>query len=103
MSELKGLDVTIMGREFRLACAPEEEEALIQAVEFLDQRMHEIRDGSKIIGIDRIAILAALNIAHEYLHAKTPGNDLEIGVVKRRIKELQQSVDVLLHEQEELF
>ncbi len=103
MSDMKGLDVTIMGREFRVACPAEEQEALMQAVEFLDGRMHEIRDAGKIIGIDRIAIMAALNIAHEFLRTRAGDADLEVGVVRRRIKELQNSVDLVLHEQETLF
>lgn len=103
MSDLKGLDVTIMGREFRVACPAEEQEALMQAVEFLDGRMREIRDAGKIIGIDRIAIMAALNIAHEFLRTRAGGADLEIGAVRRRIRDMQSAIDDALHEQEKLF
>lgn len=103
MSDMKGLDVTIMGREFRVACPAEEQDALMHAVEFLDGRMREIRDAGKIIGIDRIAIMAALNIAHEFLRTRAGDADLEIGAVRRRIKELQGSVDAVMHEQEQLF
>lgn len=103
MSEMKGLDVTIMGREFRVACPADEQAALMQAVEFLDGRMREIRDAGKIIGIDRIAIMAALNIAHEFLRTRAGGSDLEIGALRTKLKDMQNTVDSVLHEQEQLF
>jgi cell division protein ZapA len=61
------LDVTIMGREFRIACPENEREGLLRAVSFLDKKMREIRDGGKVIGVERIAIMAALNIAHDLI------------------------------------
>ena len=103
MSEVKGLDVTIMGREFRVACPVEEQAALMDSVEFLDARMREIRDAGKIIGIDRIAIMAALNIVHEYLHANTNGSDLALGQIRRKLKEMQKSVDEALIPPSSLF
>ena len=63
------LDVAIMGREFRVACPEEEREGLLQAVSYLDRKMREIRDGGKVIGLERIAIMAALNITHDFLAA----------------------------------
>jgi cell division protein ZapA len=64
------LDVAIMGREFRVACPEDEREGLLQAVSYLDRKMREIRDGGKVIGLERIAIMAALNITHDYLAAR---------------------------------
>lgn len=64
------LDVAIMGREFRVACPEDERESLLQAVTYLDRKMREIRDHGKVIGLERIAIMAALNITHDYLAAK---------------------------------
>ncbi len=51
----------------RIACSEEEKADLLKAVEYLDSKMREIRDGGKVIGVERIAIMAALNIAHELL------------------------------------
>ena len=64
------LDVTIMGREFRVACPEGERQSLIEAAAYLDRKMREIRESGKVIGVERIAIMAALNIAHDYLAAR---------------------------------
>ena len=100
--EIKGLDVMIMGREFRVACPVEEEQGLLEAVAYLDSKMREIRDSGKIVGIDRIAVMAALNITHEFLHMKvTP--DVDMGDFKRRIDRMQGLIDKTLSEQSSLF
>ncbi|WP_255988194.1 cell division protein ZapA [Chitinolyticbacter albus] len=101
MSEIKQLDVSIMGREFRVACPLEEEETLLQAVNMLDAKMHEIREGGKVIGIEKIAIMAALNIAHEYLHMDAGGFD--IGAYRRRIEAMNATLDAALQDQGQLF
>jgi cell division protein ZapA len=59
--------VTILGREYRLSCAPEEKLALLNAVNYVDDKMNMIRASGKVTGTDRIAVLAALNIANELL------------------------------------
>jgi cell division protein ZapA len=101
MSEVKGLDVSIMGREFRVACPEDEQDELLAAVSYLDRKMREIRDSGKVIGVERIAIMAALNIAHELLTTRTGGFD--IGDFKRRIGSMQEQLDQALEDQEKLF
>ncbi len=64
------LDVSILGREYRVACKESEKDELMQAVQFIDRRMREIRDTGKIAGTERIAVMAGLNIAHELLRSK---------------------------------
>src|SRR6478752_7785605 len=64
------LDVTILGRDFKIACKDDERAELSEAVALLDRRMREIRDGGKVSGTDRIAMMAALNIAHELLRER---------------------------------
>ena len=71
-AEVKGLDVTIMGREFRVACPENEQQSLLVSVDYLDKKMREIRDTGKVIGIERIAIIAALNITHDLLSSRIP-------------------------------
>ncbi|MGH8670714.1 MAG: cell division protein ZapA [Burkholderiales bacterium] len=100
--ETKGLDVTIMGREFRMACPENEQQALLASVEFLDRRMREIRDSGKVIGIERIAIMAALNIAHEYLNADN-SVAFDASEIKRRIASIQARIEQAMSEQNELF
>ena len=101
MSEVKGIDVSIMGREFRVACPEDEQEELLEAVSYLDRKMREIRDAGKVIGVERIAIMAALNIAHELLTTRTGGFD--IGDFKRRIGSMQELLDQAMLDQEKLF
>lgn len=91
MSEIKGVDVNIMGRDFTVSCTDEERPGLINAVNFLDKKMRDIRDSGKIIGAERIAIMAALNLAHELLNSKSGGVD--VGDFKRRITNMQDQID----------
>lgn len=91
MSQSKAVDVNIMGREFTVSCTDEERPGLINAVNFLDKKMRDIRDGGKIIGVERIAIMAALNLAHELLNTKT--GSVDVGDIKRRISQMQDQID----------
>lgn len=102
MNEVKQLDVNIMGREFRVACSVDEEDLLLQSVAMLDARMHEIRAGGKVIGMEKVAIMAALNIALEYLHTQV-ADGLDLGSIQRRIERMNASLDNALQEQSELF
>lgn len=102
MADTKGLDVTIMGREFRVACPENEQHALMASVDFLDRKMREIRDSGKVIGIERIAIMAALNIAHELLNSGGAG-DLDMTDFRRRITAMQHKIDEALTDQDQLF
>ena len=69
--------IYILDREFVIACPEEERPALLQAVAFLNQKMQEIRDKGKVIGIDRIAVLAALNLAHELQRTRQDAGNLD--------------------------
>lgn len=62
--------VHILDREFLVSCPEEERAGLMQSADLLDQRMREVRDGSGVVGVDRIAIMAALNLTHELLQAR---------------------------------
>lgn len=103
MSEIKQLDVNIMGREFRVGCPVEEEPTLLQAVEMLNQKMQDIRATGKVVGIEKIAIMAALNISHEFLQVRVGGCDIDIGAIQRRIKHMDTTIDAALQEQNNLF
>jgi cell division protein ZapA len=95
------MDVTILGRQFRVACTEDEQQELRKAVSYLDGKMREIRDGGKVIGVERIAIMAALNMAHELMSVRVDGVDL--GEVRRRITEMRAMIDEVLSAQDELF
>ena len=101
------LDVSILGREYRVACKESERTELLQAVQFLDRRMREIRDSGKVAGTERIAVMAALNIAHELLRAKAGNVPATSGfdstAVQRRISSMQAAIDRAMAEQDKLF
>jgi cell division protein ZapA len=97
-----GLDVSIMGREFRVSCSEDEQRELLKATEYLNNKMREIRDTGKVIGVERIAIMAALNITHEFLATRVEGG-FDVGEFKRRIFGMQAAIDQVINGQDELF
>jgi len=99
--EAPGMDVSILGRQFRVACTEDEKQELQKAVSYLDAKMREIRDSGKVIGVERIAIMAALNMAHELLSVRVGGVDL--GEARRRMSEMRTRIDEVLAAQDELF
>lgn len=102
IEKAKAVDITILGREYRVACADEERESLLTAAAFLDRRMREIRDSAKLTGNEKVAVMAALNIAHELLTIKLPGG-FDIGDFKRRMQSMQATLDSAMAQQEKLF
>lgn len=67
----QAVNVTILDRDYAVACPPEEQRSLVEAAAYLDGKMREIRSKAKLVGLERIAVMAALNIAHESLQART--------------------------------
>ncbi|GAB3376697.1 cell division protein ZapA [Spongiibacter taiwanensis] len=65
--------VKILDKEYQVACPPEEQAPLLQAAQYLDRQMRQIRTSGKVIGLERIAVMAALNISHELLSVKNQG------------------------------
>ena len=101
-AESKGLQINIMGREFRVACPEEEQKGLLEAVDYLNRKMNEIRDQGKVIGLERIAIMAALNITHEFLATKV-GGGFDIAEIKRKMASMETVLDQAISDQSELF
>jgi cell division protein ZapA len=95
------VDIEILGREFTVACSEEERQGLLDAVSYLDSKMREIRDAGKIIGAERIAMMAALNITHELLNTKSGGVD--VGDIKRRMYNLQNQIEEVVSLQNKLL
>jgi len=98
----KTLDVSIMGRSYRVTCADDEREALLAAVAYVDKKMTEIKAASKVAGTERIAVMAALNIANELLSVKL-GSGFDIAELKRRMNSVQSKLDQALSQQDSLF
>jgi cell division protein ZapA len=68
-SEPVAVNIKIFDKEYKIACLPHEKDSLIQSAQYLDKKMSEVKSTHKIIGADRIAVMAALNIASEFLQS----------------------------------
>jgi len=101
MADPSTLTVQILDREFRVNCAPSEQQNLIASASTLDKRMREIRDTGRVIGVDRIAIMAALNIASELLSSEGTSSNA-IDAVNKSIERMQDKIEESLNETEEL-
>ena len=89
--------VTILDKEYRFACDPQERDSLIASAHFLDGKMREIRKGGKLLGADGLAVMAAMNITHELLGYKSQKDDLNDSLSKR-IRGLQEKIETALNE-----
>ena len=98
----KTVEVNLLGRSYRVACSDAEREALMQAVAYLDTKMNEIRKAGKVVGTERIAVMAALNVAHELLSVKL-GSGFDVGQAKQRISAIESQLDQAIAKQENLF
>lgn len=93
--ESVAVTIKILDKEYRIACPPHEREALLESAQYLNQKMREIRDRGSAIGSERVAVMAALNIAHELLQSKMEkGNHVQ--TIQSRIDELCTTIDVAL-------
>ncbi len=93
--------VHILDKEYRIACGQDEEENLHAAARYLDQKMREIRAGGKVIGADRIAVMAALNMAHDLLEQKSNKTDATENLAKR-LQSMQEKIAVTLNQRNQL-
>jgi cell division protein ZapA len=107
-AEQNFLDVKIMGREYRVACTPEERDALLLAVDLVDSKMRDIAQRTKNTIAERVAVMAALNIAHEHLSGPSgeAGKEIPEAVdtseTKRRIGDMGARLDAVLAPQQQL-
>ena len=107
------LDVTLLGRDYKIACKEGEEAELMDAVEFLDGRMREIRETGKTTSVERIAVMAALNLAHDFRRGraatvtesdnKSASANVDGAAARRRIASMKSAIDAALAGQEKLL
>ncbi len=90
MDELQAVRVRILDKEYQIACQPDERASLLQAAEYLDQRMRELRGRGNVVGNDRLAVITALNLSNELLRLR--GVENEHIALGERLAELQQRV-----------
>lgn len=102
--EKGALTISLMGREFRVGCPEGEEKQLLASVDYLNRKLREVRDTGKVVGNERIAIMAALNIAHELLSNRANAPGIDAGAFRGRIEAMQETVEsALAADQENLF
>lgn len=96
------LTIQILDKSFQVSCPVEERAALAESARYLDEKMRGIRSSGSIIGMERIAVMAALNIAHELL-AQQAASGFDVQAFRRRIAAMEARLDEALAQQEELF
>ena len=95
------VSVRILEKEYQVACPASERTALLDSAEILNQRMREIRDSGKVVGLDRIAVMAALNMANELLLARESEKSIE-NTLGDRIRILSDRVESALGSTQQL-
>jgi len=95
-SNMERVNVNILDREYSLACAPEEKQALLDAVSLIDQRMRAIKRSGKISGNERIAVMAAIQTALELLAVRAAPGGMALGEFKRKTNALHDLLDEVM-------
>ncbi len=93
--QIAQVSVRILDKEYQVACPAGERTDLLDSAEVLNAKMREIRDSGRIVGLDRIAVMAALNMANDLIHAKARDQQLE-GDISARLKSISDRVDSVL-------
>jgi len=106
-ADKNAMTVSLLGREFRVGCPEGEQKQLQASVDYLNRKLKEVRDVGKVVGNERIAIMAALNIAHEFMTSNGKGGGVQSvdnSAIKRRILAMQETLDsALAADQDNLF
>ena len=89
------VSIRILEKEYQVACPESEKSDLIAAAELLNRNMRDIRDRGKIVGLDRVAVMAALNLANEVIKFRSRDEELN-SVVGTRIESLRDKLDIAL-------
>ena len=99
--EVARLSVRILEKEYFVACPYDERSDLLDSAEYLNGKMREIRDSGKVVGLDRIAVMAALNLANELLRVRNQGQKLDHDF-GGRVRALRERVESALAEGQQL-
>ena len=97
----RAVTVHILDKEYMVSCTDEEQHDLMRSADYLDKKMREVRENGKIIGSDRIAVIAALNISHELL-TQDGNQEIMDTKVSQRLKSLQEKIEDTLFESQQL-
>ena len=99
--EPTAVSVRILDKEYFVGCPPDERNDLLESAEYLNKKMREIRDTGKVVGADRIAVMAALNMANELLRLRKQDQEIQ-GNVSGRVKNIRERVEGALQRTRQL-
>jgi cell division protein ZapA len=91
-SDMVPVNIHILDKEYMVSCPESERDALIESARFLDSRMKAARGSAKVLGAERLAVMTALNITHEFLQQKQ-AQETEWHSLGQRLKQLEQKID----------
>ena len=101
MTDAQPINISILDKDYKVACPPGEQSALLESAKFLDNKMREIRDSGNILGSERIAVITALNMANDLL--RTSNVDKELGQeLPPRLKDLENKISRVLEQARQL-
>jgi cell division protein ZapA len=100
---MEQIDVRILDRDYRLAVPADGKARLLDAVRVVDEKMRAIRDAGRVAGVDRIAVMAALQLAHDLLGSPQAADATPSAESARRIRKMTEDLDAELRRQESLF
>jgi len=95
-AKLKPVNLHILNKDYVVACPEDEYDTLNQASRYLNQKVQEVREGGKVVSNERVVVVSALNIVHEFFQYKQQQED-EMRNLNRRITQLQDKIDLALH------
>jgi len=93
--KLQPVSISILGKDYRIACSEDEHESLLQSAQMLDEKMREIRDSGTVNGTDRIAVMVALNLSHE-LHQAQNNNANPQNFISNQLSHLRHKIEHVL-------
>ena len=101
MTNAQPINISILDKDYKVACPPGEQSALLESARFLDHKMREVRDSGNIIGSERIAVITALNLANDLL--RTSNLDKDVGAeLPPRLKDLESKISRVLEQARQL-
>ena len=101
-SDVVRVSVRILEKEYQISCPVAEREALLDSADLLNSKMREIRDSGRIVGLDRIAVMAALNLAHDVINACSSGGGELDASFGKRLKNMRERVESALEHGQQL-
>ncbi len=101
MTDAQPINISILDKDYKVACPPGEQSALLESAKFLDSKMREVRDSGNIMGSERIAVITALNMANDLLRSSNV--DKELGQeLPPRLKDLESKISRVLEQARQL-